>query len=190
MKWISSILVAALLIQVGYVPCAAEEPLTPKAGEIERTIYAPCATQVSVYGTPGMTSVAHLSGKAQAFPGSRMPTTTADLLVLQSGKPPPLPIPASASAIKRVVKYAAIGFLVGAAMGTVVFLAEDPEPWFSRTEGVLGSGFLGALGGATATIFFKHSRDIERRSSGRLTIADYGLSEGKKGMYVTFSQVF
>ena len=37
MKWISSILVAALLVQVGYVPCAAEEPVTPNAGEIERS---------------------------------------------------------------------------------------------------------------------------------------------------------
>ena len=37
MRWISSILVATFLIQVGYVPCAAEELVTPKGGEIERS---------------------------------------------------------------------------------------------------------------------------------------------------------
>ena len=167
MKWIRVTLVAVLLVQVGCVPCAAQGP---------------------VYGTPGTTSVVRLNGKAQAFPGSHMPTATADLLVLQSGKPRPLSIPVS----KMVVKYAAIGCLIGVAIGGGVVALTYPEErwWLSKGQIVFMSGFLGALGGATATIFFKHSRDIERRSSGRLTIADYGLSEGKKGMYVTFSQVF
>ena len=37
MKWISSILIAALLVQTGYVPCAAQEPVIMKGDEIDRS---------------------------------------------------------------------------------------------------------------------------------------------------------
>ena len=44
MKWICSILVAALLLQIGYVPCAAQEPVMLQGDEIapqKRVTFAP-----------------------------------------------------------------------------------------------------------------------------------------------------
>ena len=54
MKWISSILIAALLVQTGYLPCAAQEPVVLKGDEVDRSkLKAGMYIEVTYYAKKG-----------------------------------------------------------------------------------------------------------------------------------------
>ena len=192
MKWTSSILLAALLFQIGYVPCAAQE-ISP--GTRVR-IKAPSIAEHRVIGT--------------------VVTIGADTLTLRTKRQvAPLAIPfASVTEFevtrgkkRNVGKGAVIGVIVGGLSGAIIGYStgDDPPGRFSPTSGtpsyigdirltkkqqamVLGIlGSLGGLGWGALIGALKTTDRWEKASLDRLRVGLVPQRRGGLALSTSFS---
>jgi len=117
MKWICSMWVVALLLQIGYVPCAAQEAL-PVAPGLRALIIAPSVSTHRLLGTIVTVDADTLTLriKNQAAPLA-IPIASVAKLYVSSGRK------------RHLLKGAAIGGLSGVGLGAIVGLArysDDP----------------------------------------------------------------
>lgn len=185
MKWISTIAVIALLLQVGYVPCAALE-VSP--GTRVR-VTAPSIAEHRIVGTIVTIGADTLTLKTKR--------KVEPFILNSNGQAETLAIPfASVTKLevirgkkRNVVKGAGIGVVVGGLSGVVYGFSEGDDPpggilgWTAKEKaamlGIMGSlsgGVLGALIGALKTTDRWEKAPLDRLRLGLMPQRQGGLA--------------